>query len=158
MQRYANPSRCLRTADDVNEMCLAWHMTTSLVLNSLWEQSCSLAEPSHQIAAASRCPVPQLLLSKCSPPCEPSLQQQQRCHSPPANSITHVWKAPGAHHANDHGSCTRGRTLLFRAVTSISDSFSSWLMRFALASMPTTQLSVKEFVASASNLHHRSVS
>ena len=40
----------------------------------------------------------------------------------------------------------------------MSDSFSSWLMRFVLASMPTTQLSVKEFVASASNLQRGSVS
>ena len=48
------------------------------------------------------------------------------------------------------------RTLLFSAVTSMSDSLSSWLIRFVLALMPTTQLSVKEFVASANNLHNSS--
>lgn len=44
------------------------------------------------------------------------------------------------------------RTLLLRAVTSMSDSLSSWWMRGLLASMPTTQLSVNDTDASAISL------
>ena len=43
-------------------------------------------------------------------------------------------------------------TLLFSAVTSMSDSFNSWLILFSFALMPTTQLLVNDAEASAMSL------